>query len=127
MTSNTVPTHPEQCGISNPILLRKAGFALCEPRFEGLSRLTLKTLFMAPSAVRQEVLFGQSKACYLVQILVQKLLGGPRPARLQFAEGPARGSWLDCSTSEKYFLMGTSYERGLGQKRRQSGHLETVC
>ena len=95
----------------NDVSFRGAGFILCEPKVGLLARLSLHFLFGIRPAARERMLFGKSRACLLAQHVMQRLVGGPTQARIQFSEGPTRGSAFKCLTSEKYFLMGTSYEK----------------
>jgi FkbM family methyltransferase len=70
----------------------------------------LSLLDCLPSTLLEKVLFRSSRSSMPLQIAVQHLLAGSFKARVEFTFGPMRGKVFECFSSEKYFLLGSSYE-----------------
>ncbi len=90
-----------------------AGLQISDPGFRGTGKLVLRILFALSPSLRESVLFGSSRICLTLQKVVQRSLGGPWIARTRFTEGPLRGYWFECWTSEKYLILGARYEHSV--------------
>lgn len=88
-----------------------AGIQLFDSNFSSIGRLVLRFLFCMPPSLRESLLFGTSRICFPLQKAVQLALGGAVMVRIQFTEGPLQGHLFECWSSEKYFFVGTSFER----------------
>lgn len=91
------------------------GIEVLDPGFRTSGRLVLRILSLIPSSLRQRVLFGPSEICLTLQKAVQRSLGlgGPALVWIRFKEGPLRDHTFECLTSQRYFLLGPSYEQAL--------------
>lgn len=74
-------------------------------------RLALGLLARLPAASREWLLFNESAAGAVAQKTLQRVLGGPLPVRIQFTDRLLRGLVFECLTSEKYFVLGQSFEQ----------------
>jgi FkbM family methyltransferase len=77
-------------------------------------RLLERTLTALPYSVTDGVLFGSHRAAGPLQVVMQRLIGGPRPATFLLD-----GLRFHCSTSEKYFFERENFERELGNELRR--------
>ncbi len=90
------------------------GLEVLDPPFSVRHRAALRVFSWLPPAVRQIALYNHvRRACMTTQKVVQRLIGGRRPVRIRYTRGPLAGRTFECLTSEKYFLMGASYEADL--------------
>jgi FkbM family methyltransferase len=93
------------------------------PRRHGL---TLSILDSLPRRLIERVFFRSSWVSLQLQKATQRLLSGPSNVRVQFTEGFTRGQLFECLTSEKYFLLGSNFERptqALLQERVKPGDI----
>jgi FkbM family methyltransferase len=77
-------------------------------------RLLERTFTSLPYSVTDGVFFGSHRAAGPLQVMVQRLIGGPRPASFSLD-----GLTFHCSTSEKYFFERENFERELGSELRR--------
>ena len=86
------------------------GIEVAESAFEPLGRTALRVLGRLPGGLTEHLLFTELPGRTFRQKAVQRLLRGPRPVRVHFVAGPIAGYEFDCSTAERYFLLGARYE-----------------
>ena len=85
--------------------------------FSLFARTVLRLLGWMPSRLRERLLF-EGRGAAVVQKALQRLIGGPRDVRVHFTAGPIRGSDFECSTAERYFLLGARYEAAVAEMLR---------
>ncbi|HEY2992231.1 MAG TPA: FkbM family methyltransferase [Methylomirabilota bacterium] len=90
--------------------LSAMGIEVAESAFEPLGRTALRVLGRLPGGLTEHLLFTELPGRTFRQKAVQRLLRGPRPVRVHFVAGPIAGYEFDCSTAERYFLLGARYE-----------------
>lgn len=71
----------------------------------------LRAYFSLPADVRNVLLFESWPWCLTLQSVLNRVLGGAHEIDVLFASGPLAGFNFRVRTSEKYFLLGTAYER----------------
>lgn len=71
----------------------------------------LRAYFSLPADVRNVLFFGSWPWCLPLQTVLNRMLGGVHEIDVLFKSGPLAGSSFRTRTSEKYFLLGTAYER----------------
>jgi FkbM family methyltransferase len=81
-----------------------------DPGFGFLGRTVLRVLARLPRRAREAVFFGPSQTSFRLQKTLQRVLGGPHATKVKFIGGPLEGRSFECWTSEKYFVMGATYE-----------------
>jgi FkbM family methyltransferase len=91
----------------------RAGTKFDDPGFSPTGLLLLRTLFHVPPPLREKILFSSSRFSIPLQMLLSRAVGGSRTVRTEFTSGPMRGVVFECSSSEKYFLLGRYFERDL--------------
>jgi FkbM family methyltransferase len=91
--------------------LRGAGFWLLDPGFRQVERSVLQMLLLLPSSLREILFFSETRLSLFLQKGLQHFLGGSQTIRYRFVEGPLTGYLFECLSSEKYFLMGGSFEQ----------------
>ena len=87
-----------------------AGRRVVESSFLRKHEFALSLVDCMPSSFLDRLLFQPAAICLQLQKAVQRLLGGPSSVLVQFKEGPLRDELFECFTSEKYFILGTSFE-----------------
>jgi FkbM family methyltransferase len=92
------------------VRLSATGIEIVDKDFTGLGRLILRVFGRVPSSVTDRLLFNDLPGAHVMQKAMQRLVGGPRSVRIHFAAGPIAGWDFDCSTAERYFLLGAGYE-----------------
>ncbi len=106
-TSTATTTHRSQTTDVYPGI----GMEVVAGELSRRGRLTLGLLARLPAGSRERLLFNESAAGAVAQKTLQRVLGGPAPVRIQFTEGLLRGLVFECLTSEKYFVLGQSFEQ----------------
>lgn len=71
-------------------------------------------LISLPYDLTDRVLFGSHRAAVPLQVIVQHLIGGPRPASFQLD-----GHTFHCETAHKYFFERENFERSVWETLRQ--------
>jgi FkbM family methyltransferase len=88
-----------------------AGLEYSDPGFRLAGQALLRLLFCLSPESRGTILFGGAWYCLPLQKALRRALGGAFLVRGRFTEG-TRGSLLfECSSAEKYFLLGANVER----------------
>jgi FkbM family methyltransferase len=73
-----------------------------------------RILIAMPYRLTDRLLFGSHRAAQPLQILVQRMMGGPRPASFLLD-----GHTFHCQTSHKYFFEKQDFERDVWQMLRE--------
>jgi FkbM family methyltransferase len=92
------------------------GLAVLDPPFHRRARAVARLFAALPPAVREALLYNDTRLCMPAQKALQRLLGGRRPLTVRFTAGRLAGRTFACLYSEKYFLMGAHYEAGLQRR-----------
>lgn len=92
------------------VRLSAPGIEVVDTDFTALSRLVLRAFGRVPCSLTDRLLFNDLPGAHVAQKAIQRLVGGPRDVRIHFAAGPIAGCDFDCSTAERYFLLGAGYE-----------------
>ena len=75
----------------------------------------IEQMFLSlPHTLTDRVLFGSHRVAVPLQVIVQHLIGGPRPASFQLD-----GHTFHCETAHKYFFEREKFERSVWQVLRQ--------
>ncbi len=85
------------------------GLVVSERCFSLIGCIALKALSGIPSALRERLVFGG----YRRQLVLQRLLGGPRSLSVRYTRGPLLGLRFTCESTEKYFIVGADLEHEL--------------
>lgn len=97
--------------MTSRVISNRAGMEITAPDFRTPGRLALAVLFRIPPDIREVILFGPSRICVPLQKVMVRLLGGAYLVETRFTDGPMRGQSFICWTSEKYFSLGSHYEK----------------
>lgn len=81
-----------------------------DPGFGVLGRCALRVVTRLPAWVREGIFFSSRPVSFRFQKALQRLLGGPQLTSMTFTGGTLKNCRFECWTSEKYFLMGATYE-----------------
>jgi FkbM family methyltransferase len=77
-----------------------------DPGFKLSGRWIVQCILYLPRSMRQELFFSDHWFCPRLQKALQRTIGGIQMCRVQLIEGPLSPFWLECWSSEKYFLIG---------------------
>jgi len=97
--------------------LAATGVEVDDSVFSPFARMVLRLLGWMPARLRERLLF-EGRGAAVAQKALQRLIGGPRDVRVHFTAGPIRGSDFECSTAERYFLLGARYEAAVAELLR---------
>jgi len=92
------------------VKLSTMGIEVADSEFSPLGRVVLRVFGRLPWSLTERLLFEDFPGAAAMQKALQRLVGGPRPVRVHFAAGPLAGCDFECSTAERYFLLGARYE-----------------
>lgn len=93
------------------------GIEVEDRAFGRFGRVVLRLLGRMPSSLSEHLLF-EVRGAAVMQKALQGLVGGPRDVRVHFAAGPIAGWDFECSTAERYFLLGARYETAVTEALR---------
>ncbi len=96
--------------MANHRINNRAGLEFDDPGFRPFGRILLRLLFGLPPSVRERLLFNSSAVCVPLQKVLQRSLGGSFTVETRFTAGPLLGRAFECSSSEKYFMLGSTVE-----------------
>ena len=88
----------------------KAGLEYEDPGFRAPGQSVLDLLFRLPVARRESLLFGISPTCLPLQKALRWALGGSFIVKARFTDGLLANRAFECWSSEKYFMLGSSFE-----------------
>lgn len=89
------------------------GFEVQRGDFSSRGRGLLRILGAIPASARNRMIFDGLPTDLFVQRAIQKWLGGSKLVQFRFTEGVLNGLRFECESSQKYFLLGTAYEKNV--------------
>ena len=89
----------------------RAGLEYEDPGFRAPGRSILDILFTLPASRRESLLFGVSPTCLPLQKALRWALGGSFVVKARFTDGPLANHAFECWSSEKYFMLGSRFEK----------------